>query len=659
MPLTSTQTLAAALLPTYSDKFDAYFLIAFKTDFADYPQKLLNKANFSVTLRLKFGGAPSKRLADMAQFKSLFIAGSGNLLATVQLDGMPGQDQFYATAEVMPALLLNLVSLSYVKSIHFAETPVPNRNLPRYRAKPTVQDAAVPTTTQVKLLAIIDNGCPFAHEAYRINNNQSRILAIWDQDELPDFPAAVGRLPQGFGYGRQVDRTAINSFVAAGFLNGSPQINESICYQLAEYDVMSNRATHGSQLLGLLASTSYSPTLLAHKAQKAPLNDAAASADIVFVQLPRHALLSPSKGAGERYFLDGLRYVLNCAGPQTTEIDVVLAYGSDLGAHDGSGLFEQAVASMVQTAAAKGIKFNVVFPTGNSFDSKRHAQADGKNLAYNYALQWAMPYDNDVPAVCEFWLNAKDINGTVSVTPPVVGAAPLIVNLGVNDVKTYPAADPYFSIAVKVYATQTQVVVQSSPSGMPDQNRPIAPVGLWNIVFDVSASESTAFKLVIDAYAEYVGRNEGFPKRGIETHFLSPSASHFAVQGSGSIMGSACGTHSYAIGGYVGLPDYKLSIYSGAGPVRGGPYDSTVAPKGAKFVAPTDGGYYARGILCMGTRSAVWQRSAGTSLAAPQVAREFMVTGALTPVPYNSGPPPTWPHANGLNEFGEARLAYP
>lgn len=659
MPLTSTQTLAAALLPTYSDKFDAYFLIAFKTDFADYPQKLLNKANFSVTLRLKFAGAPSKRLADMAQFKSLFTPGSGNLLATAQLDGMPGQNQFFATAEVMPALLIDLVGLGYVKRIHLAETPVPNRNLPRSRAKPGVQDAAVPTTAQVKLLAIIDNGCPFAHEAYRIHHNQSRILAIWDQDDLPDFPAAVGRLPQGFGYGRQVDRTAINSFVAAGFLNGSPQINENICYQLAEYDVMSNRATHGSQLLGLLASSSYSPTLLAHKAQKAPLNDAAASADIVFVQLPRHTLLSPSKGAGERYFLDGLRYVLNCAGPQTTEIDAVLAYGSDLGAHDGSGLFEQAVESMVQEAAAKGITFNVIFPTGNSFDDKRHAQADGNNLASNSALQWAMPYDNDVPAVCEFWLDDKDIDGTVAVTPPVLGATALIVNLGANDVKTYPAVDPYFSIAVKVFANQTQVVVQASPSGMPDQNRPIAPVGLWDIVFDVSSTASAASKPMIDAYAEYVGRNEGFPKRGIETHFLSPNGSHFSVQGSGSIMGSACGTHSYAIGGYVGLPDYKRSKYSGAGPVRGGPYASPVVPKGAKFVAPTDGGYYARGVLCMGTRSAVWQRSAGTSLAAPQVARELMVTGVLTPIPYNPGPPPTWPHANGVKEFGEARLAYP
>ncbi len=659
MQLTPTQTLAAALLPTYSDKFDAYFLIAFKTNFADYPQKLQNKPNYAVTLRLKFQGTPSKRLADMAQFKSLFTPNSGNLLATAQLDGMPGQDQFFATAEVMPALLSNLVSLAYVQRIHLAETPVPNRNLPRNRAKPSTTAAPVPKTTQSKLLAIIDNGCPFAHEAYRVNNNQSRILAIWDQDERPDFPATAGRLPQGFGYGRQVDRVAINGFVAAGFLNGSPQISESVCYQQAEYEMMSNRATHGSQLLGLLASSSYSPTLLEHKAQKAPLNDAATSADIVFVQLPRHALLSPSKGAGERYFLDGLRYVLNCAGPQTSEIDAVLAYGSDLGAHDGSGLFEQAVASMVQEAAAKGIKFNVVFPTGNSFDDKRHVQADLQNLAQNNALQWVMPYDNNVPAVCEFWLNATGINGAVAVTPPALGAIPLIVNLGENDVKTYPAVNPYFSVAVKVFAAQTQVVVQASPSGMPDQNRPIAPVGLWNIVFDLPVADGLPTQLVIDAYAEYVGRNEGFPKRGTETHFLSPQGSRFAVQGSGSIMGSACGAGSYAIGGYVGLPDYKRSKYSGAGPVRGGQYASGSDPKGAKFVAPTDGGYYARGILCMGTRSAVWQRSAGTSLAAPQVARELMVTGALTPIPYIPGPPPTWPDANGVKEFGEERLAYP
>ncbi|MEO6293221.1 MAG: hypothetical protein ABIO88_11440, partial [Burkholderiaceae bacterium] len=541
MPLTPTQALAAALLPTYSDKFDAYFLIAFKTDFADYPQKLQNKPNYAVTLRLKFEGAPSKRLAEMAQFKSLFTPNSGNLLATAQLDGMPGQALFFATAEVMPALLTNLVGLGYVQRIHLAETPVPNRNPPRNRAKPSTQDAAVPKTAQTKLLAIIDNGCPFAHEAYRINHNQSRVLTIWDQDELPDFPASVGRLPQGFGYGRQVDRAAINGFVAAGFLNGSPQINESVCYQLAEYEMMSNRATHGSQLLGLLASSSYSPTLLEHKAQQAPLNDAAASADIVFVQLPRHILVSQCKGAGERYFLDGLRYVLNCAGPQTTEIDVVQAYGSDIGAHDGTGFFEQAVASMVQEAAARGIKFNVVFPTGNSFDDKRHAQANLQNLALNNTLQWAMPYDSDVPAVCEFWLNAKDMNGTVAVTPPVFGAAPLIVDLGENDVKTYPTVNPYFSIAVKVFATQTQVVIQASPSGMPDQNRPIAPVGVWNIVFDVPPVVNPSSQLVIDAYAEYVGRNEGLPARGVVTHFLSPQGSRFAVQGSGSIMGSACG----------------------------------------------------------------------------------------------------------------------
>ena len=68
------------------------------------------------------------------------------------------------------------------------------------------------------LLGVIDNGCAFAHRSMRlpVEPKKTRVIALWDQNEENggrqiDIP---GRRPPEFGYGKEIDRAALNTRIA-------------------------------------------------------------------------------------------------------------------------------------------------------------------------------------------------------------------------------------------------------------------------------------------------------------------------------------------------------------------------------------------------------------------------------------------------------------
>lgn len=632
------------------DKFDAYFLSAIACNFSEYPQGLQSKKNFSVLLELEFDIDPSIRVLQKKKLTDWFMRDASSTACTAHLDSDPG-NTLYLTCQFSLPLLKKLALATWVKKIQLCDAPVPNRNFNRSQSKPinTSLSGPIPKSNKQKLIAIIDSGCPFANLGFaNINNRKtSRFLSIWDQDDRPDFHAADGTKPAGFGYGRQIERQAINRFIEAATSNYTQHIDEDFCYRFAGYDTMQSRETHGSMTLGLLTSHWWSSSLTP-EGKPSVLNDLASNTsevDLVFVQLPRQLLLAPDLGSMERYALDGIRYILDCAGVNTTHIAVVLDYGSDLGPHDGTGLFEQALDALVCEAKTKGKTLDIVFPTGNSFEKALHATAD---LMENSApcLLWALPMGNEVTSVAEFWFNNSKVAFDLTVQPPA-GEQAVSISLDSAVSKNYG----YFSVTVKKIDQQTLVLLQTSPTGLSElANRQSAPTGVWRLDFKPSKTNASIQNLKVDAYTAWGGRNEGFAQRIFAAKFIEIPNGGFKVTGCGSVLSTACGKETYAVGGYVDKPPFARSKYSGAGSVRGG----TKEEKGAEYLAPTDEGIYQAGLLCMGARSGTWVRASGTSLAAPQVARALIAGGKLIKYAKKKGPKP-----DGLKEFGEARLTYP
>jgi hypothetical protein len=630
-------------------KFDAYFLSAAVSKFSEYPQGLIGKKSIAILLKLTFDTNALTQSQQKKDFVDWFEQDQISNCCKSHLDAFSG-DEFYVTAEVSLPLLKKLAESTWVYKIQLCDAPIPNRRVDRSLFKPVNNSevGVISTSSKEYIVAIIDSGCPFAHQGFRNLTVQatSRLLTIWDQDERPDFHDLDGTKPRGFCYGRQIAGETLSQFMKAATSSVTQHLDEDYCYKLAGYDAMLSRETHGSITLGLLASH-LGTASLSTTGKPQFLHDVTSNsdaADLVFVQLPRQLLLAPDMGSMERYALDGIRYILNCAGKLTKHIAVVLDYGSDLGAHDGSGLFEQALDALIIGAKVKGITLSVVFPTGNSFEKSLHAKANFES-PLTKSLFWALPIASEVPSVAEFWFNSAKVDITFTMTPPNMPA--FAIQLDINSSQNYHN----YSVTVKQIEDQTLVLLQTSPTGLSEMaNRAIAPSGLWRLDFKPSKKSASLQNLKIEAYTAWGGRNEGFAQRVFAAKFVETPFGGFEVTGRGTALSTACGKETYAIGGYVDKPPFPRSKYSGAGPVRGG----TKELNGADFLAPTDEGFYQTGLLCMGTRSGTWIRASGTSLAAPQVARALIGIGKLIEDKKKKGPTP-----DGLKEFGEPRLTYP
>lgn len=166
------------------------------------------------------------------------------------------------------------------------------------------------------LVAIIDTGVNFALPQFRDTLGQSRILAMWDQNEGGTNPA-----PEGYFYGSEYTREDINAALATGL----------------PYDTIPSRdeSFHGTIMAGLAAGSEVPET---------GYIGAAPDADILVVKL------KPCKEYLRRYYRipDGvtafqetdimlaLKYVNSFARAFSRPLVICLGLGTNLGDHSGN-----------------------------------------------------------------------------------------------------------------------------------------------------------------------------------------------------------------------------------------------------------------------------------------------------------------------------------
>ncbi len=647
-----TPSLLCGLSSSARMKIDPYLTVAFATQWVNYAKGTETEPVFAIGFTLA-----CVNKADPVDVKGvlleLFAKSPRSRLSKAHLNRLTKSQPAYLTADVSAELFVKLAELLHVTEMQLCANLLPNRVAPRMVMDPSRQSELkdVFRSTKKKVLAVIDHGCPFAHKAFLNAANETRVLAVWDQDEVPDFPVQMGSIPKGYGYGRQVHQSELNQLILGATFDG--RVNEDHCYRLAQYPGMRSSYTHGSCTLGLAASKWLSPSLSGH-GRSEPCDDVM-DADVIFVQLPRAIPMAPDRGSIERSTLDGIRYVLDCAA-DAAHVAVVVDYGTEMGPHDGTSWFERALDAMVdEVLATRKITLKVIFPSGNSHEKKRHAVIFPRSCPIDTEAKigWWIPRSNDAPLPAEIWVKNDDSNFEFSISAPGIDLpiANFIANQDV--VLSYPSGvAPFCVIVCRQFQDQRQILIQVSPTNAMNDKQATPPAGVWTMTFKPRQAQRVG---PIFLYTCWGGRNPGMPQRNWPGRFFVGKDHQDLVEisGDGSLIGSGCGENTLMAGGYEKWNPLSRTEYSSGGKARGGKRSKNT---GADFLAVTEESPVLPGLLCLGTRSAGLVRVRGTSFAAPQLARKTIANSpisAFLPSPINALSPG---NLKRRKEYGEPRM---
>jgi hypothetical protein len=466
------------------------------------------------------------------------------------------------------------------------------------------------TSNKTKLIGVIDNGCPFAHQAVRAKGGGTRVFSIWDQNDIYDSTT----MPHGMTYGRVLSRDMLNSLMVGSTYNGV--LDESLCYQESELGMLQHGRSHGAHTLGLAAGNFSFRAIGKSQVDvgKIPLNDDASESDIVFVQLPKPVIQAPTRGSQALHLLNALRYLVACAGKKNKDIYAVIDYGSYLGPHDGTSLFERAVDELVLQVNSAGKKLHVIFAVGNGRNERFHANILTQINKTKSVELW-IPPANEASVFAEIWLYKGSVFKSLKLTSPDgQSSATYSVLDSVNSLGDQIA--PIATISgSKMRDGQICILVRIAPTRTQNAYQLPAPDGRWLIELKAESSKP------VHCYVSRGGRNFGAPPRTLQARWKIPADmpldKDIRIDTYHTTIGAGCGNEVMMVGSYKNWKNKEPTKYSGRGPRRGGKY----AQIGPKMLFPSEEAQSLRGIRGIGNYSGTSYRLVGTSTAPPQAVR--------------------------------------
>lgn len=473
------------------------------------------------------------------------------------------------------------------------------------------------------VMAVIDNGCAFAHERFRYRRDgvwHTRIAYLWDQSESPDLPERPWRAVPGQGYGRELTGVQIDAALDRWQIGG--RVQEDELYRDLDYDKVLLVRTHGTHVLDLAAGA------------PAPESDSDPAPSIIFVQLPGFAVDDTSGASLVTHMLDALRYIMDRVEPDRPLV-VNLSYGSMAGPHDGSTLIEKVMDAAIANSGIGGRlrkgKMAIVLPAGNSFESDGHAVVHLSGDRRARSVLWQVQSGDPTDTFVEIWYPAAAAGKVqLTVTPPV--GPPLMVGIDESGVLssgtklTEPVCAVIHRRQVAGGRGDAMALIALAPCVARSIGGPAAPAGIWRLelsLLDEGAAVAPEIHLWIERDDPVVG--SGSPPR--QARFLSeyPPLAKNEDSVPGDVVQRRMTGNSIANGqlttvvGACSVLEGECSRYSACGPTRN---------PGRKVwpdcVAKADESASLSGVLAAGTRSGSLVRMNGTSVAAPQVARRIL-----------------------------------
>jgi hypothetical protein len=472
-------------------------------------------------------------------------------------------------------------------------------------------------------IALIDYGCAFVHAALAKQPEGTRVAALWDQGVAakpvkPNPGHWPWATPAALGYGREMGPAALDA-VARAAQQGPLALDETVVYRSLDYLIDPDDArrrvwygSHGGHLLDMAAG--WPDPLLP---QRSGPRDPAASAPLVFVQLPAPAALDSSGASLGAHLLDGTRYAMSVTEPGAPLV-LNVSYGGHAGPHDGSSLIESALDELLKHGAGN---MAIVLAAGNARESACHAR---RTLWRNRSalLRVAVPPGDTTDSFVELWYAAPPAGWSVELrvrTPSRqwsrwVGATDehiLLSDAAPRDVVALLRHDDRVP-----NGRRHMGLLAMAPTAQPDGvARCLAEPGVWEIearlvVVAEAAADAVpadARHVVLDAWIERddAGRRPGTEK----LRFVDQEPDDER----GTLSGIATGKNTFVVGGFncgTGEP----AAYSSMGE-RG--------ERGPDLLAACEQDAELPSILAAATRSGEVLRLNGTSVAAPVFARRL------------------------------------
>ena len=413
-----------------------------------------------------------------------------------------------------------------------------------------------------------------------------------------------------------MDRAQIDCLLAS---RASPLgVDDDAVYRVAGYKAVRQGSPHGSGVLHLLARKLTFDALWA-------------------VQLPEDAVQDTAGGWLGYHVLIALNEMVSRAKKaQLWHLTVNLSYGGTAGPHDGSSMFEQALAELCTRFSDPMSRLDIVVAAGNAAGHQLHAQRtiepDGEA---SFRIMCAS--DNPRESAIELWLPAQDDRQEhlapdqieVQVTSPDGQTGTAVVGQCVALCRN-PAARAHTLCAGLVFAHRvaqglngTMILLLIRPTRT-DGSVDRAPAGAWTLrLLRTGGANPVTVHGWIERNDVPIGQ-----RRPPQTRFIADPVDSQHVNDQWCLS-SAAGGPGVIVAGAVFEESGKPATYSGRNDAQ------TDRPH---FFADGDTSQSRRGVLVPGFRSGSWGRMSGTSIAAPQVAN-FIAAGAPPGRLYPEDPP--------------------
>ncbi len=496
------------------------------------------------------------------------------------------------------------------------------------RIPPQVGTEQIRQKTEAQVIAaVLDDGCPLFHSAYKDSQGVSRFKWLWDQGaqqaSAPWTPLVNGTDPL---YGAELTPISIGS------LSSDTTFSEHQKYRKIGYLKAAEKRKHGAGVMSQIGS-SIAPSDWLSTAPPDATNASPPKWPIVFVQFPKGELADTSGGwLGVRVF-DGLNYVIARGRDYFKHPDGLdkrvpivanISYGGLAGPHDGTSMLERAMDYLQHNNP----HLDIVLPAGNAYGRDVHASVICSE-AKAEQFQVFLPPDNPHATYVEIWLpNLTSTarytlnNVKISITPPDVRSKIKRNGPGFTQSDSAKAAIVFARavaqgtngtmILVAITGTRTQGTVRGNSAGV------------WAI--NVSGIDGE-----VHAWIERDDINTSVA-RAQQVRFVG---AHVSENMNLSNIAHATHTRRFVVGAVDAVAN-RVSDYSASGPSR----SKRIGPD---YSAISDLSQSVQGVVCEGVRSGERYRASGTSIAAAVASRFLLDQRVSSGAPDFPKPPPPPP----------------
>jgi hypothetical protein len=519
-------------------------------------------------------------------------------------------------------------------------------------------------TSPAVVTAVIDSSIAIANERFcrmEGGRRRTRVWHYWRQTR----ENVTSQANPGFGIGRSFDRKTLNDLLdmADGDetrfyrllrkgIGGAPAFwadpwnveavrkrhsHSSGSFGAVEQSQREVRAIpytpHGERPLGLRAGHG---TWVLDLAAGAPCHAAPEDRPIVAVDLPDFAVADTSGKRLEMYVLMGVMWILERVdnwqvSGNRVPVVINLSLGNSAGPRDGTGFFEEAVRCLVDARNEEKIATKVVIAAGNNWRDRLSGFArlePGQGCSFD----WRNPPGDKSPSYLEIRL-PKAANLALRVATPD-GTEQLVA-----DGKTYSLMCGETMIG-RIYNNDEDgangpcrlVTIALAPTQNLEQPAQQAPAGRYTVQIANHGAANAHIRFVV----QRDDTPDGWPGYGVQSRLDHPLSREFDTatrdydlpsckslvrrERTLSAHATACSPHIFVIGGARAQAAEKPPApaeYSAEGPSDG---DDPLPD----LAATSEDGPALPGLLAAGYFSGSVTRYAGTSGAAPQVARQLV-----------------------------------